>query len=79
MGNSIAVLAFAAHDLLHGSIYRHWRMQHLLGCLLFALHGMPPTLWEVLHNRTHHTQTNGMKDPLIVSTNTSNLVPGVNG
>lgn len=63
MGNSVVVLAFGAHDLLHGSILRKQRFKHGLGFLGFALHQMPPTLWKVLHNRMHHNHTNGTQDP----------------
>jgi fatty acid desaturase len=63
MGNSVLVLAFGAHDLLHGSILRRRRLAHWLGFLCFALHGMPPTLWKVLHNQAHHNHTNNMQDP----------------
>jgi fatty acid desaturase len=63
MGNSIVVLAFGAHDLLHGSILRQPQTSHWLGFFGFALHHMPPTLWKVLHNRIHHNHTNGLQDP----------------
>jgi len=63
MGNSVIVLAFSAHDLLHGSVLRQPQARHWLGFLGFALHHMPPTLWKVMHNRIHHNHTNGLPDP----------------
>ena len=48
MGNSVIVLAFSAHDLLHGSVLRQPQARHWLGFLGFALHHMPPTLWKVM-------------------------------
>jgi fatty acid desaturase len=63
MGNSIVVLLFGTHDLLHGSVLRRPKISHWLVCLCFSPQHMPPTLWKVLHNRVHHNHTNGMQDP----------------
>ncbi|MGF1517550.1 MAG: fatty acid desaturase family protein [Nodosilinea sp.] len=63
MGNSVIVLLFSSHDLLHGSVIRKPRVAHALGLLGLTLLWMPPSLWQIVHNRTHHTTTNTLADP----------------
>ncbi|MEB3294299.1 MAG: fatty acid desaturase [Synechococcales bacterium] len=63
MGNSVLVLAFVSHDLLHGSIIRNQRVAYWLGLIGYSLHWTPPTLWQIVHNRTHHPKTNSVDDP----------------
>jgi fatty acid desaturase len=63
MGNSVLVLAFISHDLFHGSVIRNRHLIYGLGLLGYALHWTPPTLWQIVHNRTHHTKTNSREDP----------------
>ncbi|MBW4658005.1 MAG: fatty acid desaturase [Drouetiella hepatica Uher 2000/2452] len=63
MGNSVVVLLFSSHDLLHGSVIKNPRLAHFISLFGLALLWMPPTLWKVVHNQKHHTQTNAMDDP----------------
>jgi len=63
MGNSVLVLGFGAHDILHNSVLRRPRWSRWLGFLCFSLYSMPPTLWRVLHNQLHHNLTNSVRDP----------------
>lgn len=63
MGNSIMVLAFSSHGLMHGTVIRNTRITQLMSLLGFTMIWMPPTLWKSLHNRVHHNQTNGLGDP----------------
>lgn len=63
MGNSVIVLLFSSHDLLHGSVIRNARTAHFLSLLGLTLLWMPPTLWKTLHNRVHHNKTNSIDDP----------------
>ncbi|MBE9138622.1 fatty acid desaturase [Nodosilinea sp. LEGE 07088] len=63
MGNSVIVLLFSSHDLFHGSVLRRSRVAHILGLLGLTLLWMPPTLWQIVHNRIHHTTTNTLADP----------------
>ena len=63
MGNSIIVLLFASHDLLHGNALRQSRWRRLVGLVGLAVLWMPPTLWQAVHNREHHANTNALADP----------------
>ena len=63
MGNSVVVLLFSSHDLLHGSVIKNARVPHLISLLGLAMLWMPPTLWKKLHNQVHHSKTNSLDDP----------------
>lgn len=63
MGNSIIVLLFATHDLLHAHGLSGPFQRRLVGMLGLSLLGMPPSLWVAVHNREHHGHTNGLTDP----------------
>ena len=63
MANSVTVLSFLSHDLLHGSVQKNSRLTYLIGLLGFSLWWMPPTQWKSIHNRVHHNHTNSLDDP----------------
>lgn len=63
MGNSVIVLLFSSHDLMHGSVIRNRRLTYLITLLGLTMLWMPPTLWKAVHNRVHHNNTNSFKDP----------------
>ncbi|HEY9629546.1 MAG TPA: fatty acid desaturase [Coleofasciculaceae cyanobacterium] len=63
MGNSVIILLFSTHDMLHGSVIKNPRLAHFIGLFGLAMLWMPPTLWKVVHNQLHHTQTNALDDP----------------
>lgn len=63
MGNSIVVLLFGIHDVLHSSIIKHPQLRQLLCLTAFSMLWMPPTLWKAVHNREHHGKTNSVQDP----------------
>ncbi|MDJ0799679.1 MAG: fatty acid desaturase [Calothrix sp. MO_167.B12] len=63
MGNSITVLAFASHDLMHGSVTRNYKLASRLALITQTILWMPPTLWQIVHNRIHHNKTNSADDP----------------
>ncbi|MBW4462189.1 MAG: fatty acid desaturase [Nodosilinea sp. WJT8-NPBG4] len=63
MANSVTALTFGSHELLHGSIIRRPRLAHLFSLLGFTPGWMPPTLWQIVHNRIHHNNTNTAADP----------------
>ena len=63
MGNSVIVLLFTSHDLLHGSSLRGRAWRRAVGLFGLALLWMPPTLWHAVHNREHHSSTNSLSDP----------------
>jgi len=63
MGNSIVVLLFSSHDLLHGNALRQPRWRRVVGLAGLAVLWMPPTLWQAVHNREHHSHSNALVDP----------------
>lgn len=63
MGNSVIVLAFSCHDLMHGSVVKNSMIVRIITLLGTAILWMPPTLWKVVHNRVHHNHTNSLADP----------------
>lgn len=63
MGNSITVLAFSTHGLLHSSSINNPWLRRGLSLLGFTILWMPPTLWKAVHNREHHNKTNSEQDP----------------
>ncbi len=63
MGNSISVLSFSIHDLLHSSAIKDPLIRRIISLLGLAMLWMPPTFWKVVHNREHHNKTNSLQDP----------------
>ncbi len=63
MGNSVIVLLFSSHDLMHGSVIRNSRLMRAISLLGLTMLWMPPTLWKAVHNREHHNKTNSLLDP----------------
>ncbi len=63
MGNSIIVLLFSSHELLHNSVIKNPRLVYAFGFLGMTMLGMPPTFWLAVHNREHHNKTNSLGDP----------------
>jgi len=63
-GHSYACLALLAHDVAHGSVIRiRWRrLRYTVELLLWCPLLVPPTLWRILHNRTHHAHANTPRD-----------------
>jgi fatty acid desaturase len=63
MGNSITVLIFSSHEMLHsGTIKNSW-LRGITSMFGWAMSWMPPTLWKVIHHREHHQKTNSLQDP----------------
>jgi fatty acid desaturase len=63
MGNSVVVLLFSCHDMMHGSVIKNPRLADFIALIALSLLWMPPTLWKAVHNHKHHTQTNSLQDP----------------
>jgi fatty acid desaturase len=63
MGNSITVLIFSIHEILHsGTIENAW-LRQIVSLLGWSMAWMTPTLWKVIHQREHHRKTNSLTDP----------------
>ena len=63
IGHSMACIAFFAHDLSHGSILRHKSLRYLFELAAWGVNFIPPRLWHIVHNRTHHRFANTDRDP----------------
>lgn len=64
MGNSVTVFAIGSHELMHGGILKKRSIiSYLIGFLGFSLWWMPLNQWQHVHNKVHHGNTNGLKDP----------------
>ncbi len=63
MGNSVVVLLFSSHDVMHSRIIPNRYALWLVSLLGLAALWMPPTLWKAVHNRVHHNHTNSYDDP----------------
>ncbi len=63
MGNSVIVLLFSSHDLMHAKIIKNPYGLRIVSLLGLAMLWMPPTLWKNVHNRVHHNKTNALGDP----------------
>lgn len=63
MGNSIIVLLFSSHNVMHNSVIRNSRLIHFISLLGLTMLWMPPTLWKAVHNQEHHNKTNSLEDP----------------
>lgn len=63
IGHSLACLAFLAHELSHRSIIRDSKTIRGLELLFWGVNFFPPTLWNKLHNESHHVRPNATDDP----------------
>lgn len=63
MGNSIVILLFSTHDLMHGSVMKKSALSYVISFLGLSMLLMPPTQWKRLHNLVHHSNTNSLADP----------------
>lgn len=62
MGNSVIVLLFTSHNIMHGSVIKNPYIIHISSLLGLTMLWMPPTMWKVVHNQTHHSKTNSLDD-----------------
>ncbi len=63
IGHSIACIGFLAHDVSHHSVVRSRVATRMLELLLFGVNMIPPSVWQKVHNQTHHIETNTRDDP----------------
>ncbi len=63
MANSVIVLLFATHDLMHSKAIKNPLLRQVISLLGLALLWTPPSFWKAVHNRQHHSQTNSLRDP----------------
>jgi fatty acid desaturase len=63
MGNSVVVLLFSTHDLLHSQTIKNPLLRRILSLISLTMLWTPPTFWKIVHNREHHHKTNSLQDP----------------
>lgn len=63
MGNSIIVLFFSTHDLLHSKAVKNASLRWIMSLIGLTMLWTPPTFWKAVHNREHHGKTNSLHDP----------------
>jgi fatty acid desaturase len=63
MGNSVTVLIFSTHEVLHSGTVKNSFLRSLLSLLGWTMSWIPPTFWKVVHQREHHNKTNSLQDP----------------
>ncbi|NJO71231.1 MAG: fatty acid desaturase [Oscillatoriales cyanobacterium RM1_1_9] len=63
MGNSIIILLFSTHDLMHSSAIKSPFWRQLISLLGLTMLWTPPTFWKAVHHREHHGNTNSLSDP----------------
>jgi len=63
MGNSVIILLFSSHDLLHRNSIKNPWLRQIISLWGLTMLWMPPTLWKVVHNQEHHNKTNSLQDP----------------
>jgi fatty acid desaturase len=63
MANSVIVLLFSTHDIMHHTLIKNPHLLRLLTLIALTPLWMPPTLWRRVHNRVHHNYTNSDHDP----------------
>ena len=63
LGFSIACLFLYSHELSHGTIVRKQPLLYLLQLFFWSFSGIPPTVWDRVHNSTHHKHMNTYNDP----------------
>ena len=63
IANSLACIAFLAHDLSHNTIIRNRSIRYPMEVFFWGINLIPATMWIRVHNRTHHAHANTVKDP----------------
>lgn len=63
MSHSFSCLGFLAHELSHNAIIRSPGLRYVLEIIVWGVNLIPATLWDKVHNQTHHLFMNTDKDP----------------
>lgn len=62
-GIFFASLFTYCHELSHGTIIRNRKKLYPFEILFWSVNYMPPTVWQIVHNHTHHHTANTYNDP----------------
>ena len=63
VGHSLACLAFVAHEVSHNAVLKRGTVRTPAEQLPWGLNFLPATMWDEVHNVTHHCHTNTPRDP----------------
>ncbi len=63
IAHSFVCIAFLAHELSHNAIIRNRSIRYPLEVLLWGLNAIPATMWQRIHNHSHHVHGNTICDP----------------
>ena len=63
IGFSIVCLFLYSHELSHGAVIKKRKVSYLIKNFFWAFSGIPPTVWDRVHNHTHHHTMNTPNDP----------------
>lgn len=63
IGHSLACIAFVAHELSHNAVVRHRGLKYAISLAALGPNLVPPTMWNRLHNLTHHHHAGTARDP----------------
>lgn len=63
VGLLFASLFTYCHELSHGTIIRNRKKLYPFEILFWSVNYMPPTVWQIVHNHTHHHTANTYNDP----------------
>lgn len=62
-GVSVACVFLYSHELSHKTILRKGKLLYIHELFFWTFSGIPPTVWNKVHNYTHHMHMNTYKDP----------------
>ncbi len=63
IAHSLSCIGFLSHELSHNSITRNKRAKYFFEIISWGINLIPATLWDRVHNQTHHVQSNTRNDP----------------
>jgi fatty acid desaturase len=62
LAHSHLCLGFFGHELSHGMIVRRPLLRYAIELVVWSVNLLPATVWDVDHNRIHHSETNTPED-----------------
>lgn len=63
VSHALSCIGFLSHELSHNSIIKNRRYRYLYEVFFWGINLIPATIWNKVHNHTHHTQANTPNDP----------------
>ena len=63
VSHALSCIGFLSHELSHNSIIKTKKYRYLYEVFFWGINLIPATIWNRVHNHTHHTQANTPNDP----------------